>query len=114
MLKRGRPGTSRNRWIKNHWDKALNTFEILLNSSASYHLIRTFCASIANALHQRTEAPFAISIKLDKELDLGLSNTARSSAPAVSRVGNGLANIFFRADEIGAKVDWRTEEGTLI
>lgn len=100
--------------LKFTWHETLITSEIALDSSTSYHLIRIFREAITNALHQGTEEPFAVTVMLGKEFYFGLSNKARSSEPAVSRFSNGLANISFRAEEIGAKVDWHTDGGNMI
>lgn len=96
------------------WHQELIPSTVALDSSTNYHLIRIFREAITNALHQGNEHPFAITIELGTELYFRLSNRSRTSEPAVSRFSNGLANITFRASEIGAKVNWHNDEGHMI
>ena len=96
------------------WDQNRDPVGITLESSTSYHLIRIFREAITNALHQGTDQPFAIRIAIGKTLHFRLENRSRSSDMAVSRFGNGLANIQFRASEISAKVDWHKEDELMV
>ncbi len=96
------------------WQQSSIPAGIKLDSGVSYQLIRIIREAITNALHQESKEPLAVFVELDSELYIRVTNSVRSSEPAVSKFGNGLANISFRAEEIGAKVDWHHKDGSMV
>ena len=96
------------------WTQRGELDEFQLPGDANYHLTRIIREAISNSLKFGLAAPISVDIDLTGDgLTMSVSNEVFDSAPALAGFSNGLTNIRFRAEAIGAEVDWQAADAEM-
>jgi signal transduction histidine kinase len=84
---------------------------IQLASETSYHLTRIIREAISNSLKFGMNSPIEVLVELLAGcLHLTIRNSVYATEPALSGFSSGLTNIRFRAETIGAEIEWHAAE----
>ena len=91
--------------------KQVGEASIELPSETNYHLTRIIREAISNSLKFGLNSPIDVVVELTAEhLRLTIRNSVFATGPALSGFSSGLTNIRFRADCIGAEVEWHAAD----
>ncbi len=97
------------------WERQGDIGELALPSDSNYHLIRIFREAITNCFQQPDCQYITITVDMtEADLEFTLSNASPPGDVVHSKYGNGLNNIQFRANEIGAKINWSIEGNEMV